>query len=403
MADKKLGVWMVGGCGNVATTAILGLVGLQKQLAPTTGLVTELREFAALPLVPWGDLVVGGHDIREPNLRATAGRLANEQVVPRELVEACSSELEQIDASIKPGIAYKAGKAIRALADVPVDDDATTAPRELISRLQNDLKTFIEANDLRGLVVMNVASTEPPLEAELPDRWEAFDELLNQPGADIPASTLYAVAALELGLPFVNFTPSAGANFSAVEELTKRKKICHAGHDGKTGETLMKTVLAPLFAERNLEVLSWVGHNIFGNLDGRILDNPENRAAKVATKDRVVGGTLGYDPQTLVSIEYIESLGDWKTAWDHIHFRGFLGTLMTLQFTWQGCDSALAAPLVLDLVRLADVASRAGNVGALTPLAAFFKHPLGTDCHHFAKQHARLLDWVRVTSEQMAC
>lgn len=401
MADKKLGVWLVGGCGNVAATAILGLVGLQKKLAPTTGLVTELSDFSALPLAEWDDLVIAGHDIRTPNLRATVGRLANEQVVPHELVEACSDELSAIDARIKPGIAYKAGDAIRALADVSVDDDATTAPRTLVSRLQNDLESFIEANDLRGAVVVNVASTEPPLASELPDRWEAFDAMLDQPGAAIPASTLYAVAALELGLPFVNFTPSAGASFSAVEDLAKRKKICHAGQDGKTGETLMKTVLAPMFAERNLEVLSWVGHNIFGNLDGRILDNPENRAAKVATKDRVVGGTLGYDPQTLVSIEYIESLGDWKTAWDHIHFRGFLGTLMTLQFTWQGCDSALAAPLVLDLVRLVDVAQRAGEVGAVTSLAAFFKRPLGADCHDFARQHARLLEWVRTTAQQM--
>ncbi|WP_425396695.1 inositol-3-phosphate synthase [Aeoliella sp.] len=401
MADKKLGVWLVGGCGNVAATAILGLVGLQKKLAPTTGLVTELSDFSALPLAEWDDLVIAGHDIRTPNLRATVGRLANEQVVPRELVEACGDELSEIDARIKPGIAYKAGDAIRALADVSVDDDATTAPRTLVSRLQNDLESFIEANDLRGAVVVNVASTEPPLASELPERWEAFDALLDEPGAAIPASTLYAVAALELGLPFVNFTPSAGASFPAVEELAKRKKICHAGQDGKTGETLMKTVLAPMFAERNLEVLSWVGHNIFGNLDGRILDNPENRAAKVATKDRVVGGTLGYDPQTLVSIEYIESLGDWKTAWDHIHFRGFLGTLMTLQFTWQGCDSALAAPLVLDLVRLVDVARRAGEVGAVTSLAAFFKRPLGADCHDFARQHARLLEWIRSTAQQM--
>ena len=122
---------------------------------------------------------------------------------------------------------------------------------------------------------------------------------------------------------------------------------CHAGQDGKTGETLLKSVLAPMFAARNLEVLSWVGHNIFGNLDGLVLDDPANKAAKIKSKDQLVGSILGYEPQTLVSIEYIRSLGDWKTAWDHIHFRGFLGTPMTLQFTWQGCDSLLAAPLVL--------------------------------------------------------
>ena len=179
-------------------------------------------------------------------------------------------------------------------------------------------------------------------------------------------------------MPFVNFTPSIGASPAAIDDLAQQRKVCHAGQDGKTGETLMKTVLAPMFAHRNLEVMSWVGHNIFGNLDSRVLDNPANRASKMETKDQVLQGVLGYDPQTLVTIESIESLGDWKTAWDHIHFRGFLGTPMTLQFTWQGADSALAAPLVLDLVRLVERSSRAGEIGALSHLASFFKSPLGT-------------------------
>ena len=158
------------------------------------------------------------------------------------------------------------------------------------------------------------------------------------------------------------------------------------GYDGKTGETLMKSVLAPMFAHRNLEVMSWVGHNIFGNMDGKVLDDPANKKSKVTSKDRLLGQILGYPPQTLVSIEYIASLGDWKTAWDHIHFRGFLGTPMTLQFIWQGCDSLLAAPLVLDLVRFAERAWRRGDTGVLTFLASFFKSPLGTDEHDFAVQ-----------------
>ena len=141
-------------------------------------------------------------------------------------------------------------------------------------------------------------------------------------------------------------------------DLAAQRGTCHAGHDGKTGETLLKSVLAPMFAARNLEVMSWVGHNIFGNLDGLVLDDPANKAAKIKGKDQLVRQILGYDPQTLVSIEYIRSLGDWKTAWDHIHFRGFLDTPMTLQFTWQGCDSLLAAPLVLDLVRFVELSHR---------------------------------------------
>ena len=149
-----------------------------------------------------------------------------------------------------------------------------------------------------------------------------------------------------------------------------------------------------MFAARNLDVMSWVGHNIFGNMDGKVLDDPRNKAAKVRSKDHLLSAILGYPPQTLVSIEYIESMGDWKTAWDHVHFRGFLGTPMTLQFTWQGCDSILAAPLVLDLVRLVERARRGGESGALTWLAPFFKSPLGVTEQDFAIQMAMLHDWI---------
>src|SRR5262249_47396889 len=157
----------------------------------------------------------------------------------------------------------------------------------------------------------------------------------------------------ELGLPYINFTPSLGASLPALHELATLRRAVHGGKDGKTGETLLKSVLAPMFAHRNLHLLSWVGHNIFGNRDGLVLDDPQNKATKLRTKDHVTSQIVGSKPQTHVSIEYIESLDDWKTAWDHIHFRGFLGVKMMLQFTWQGCDSLLAAPLVLDLARLA--------------------------------------------------
>ncbi|MEI7782076.1 MAG: inositol-3-phosphate synthase, partial [Planctomycetota bacterium] len=160
------------------------------------------------------------------------------------------------------------------------------------------------------------------------------------------------------------------------------------------GETLLKSVLAPMFAARHLEVMSWVGHNIFGNMDGKVLDDPRNKQTKVKSTDHLLADILGYPPQTHVSIEYIKSLGDWKTAWDHVHFRGFLGTPMTFQFTWQGCDSILAAPLVLDLVRLVERAHRAGEFGALPWLACFFKSPLGVAEQDFSKQFSLLTDWA---------
>src|SRR5262249_38080506 len=117
--------------------------------------------------------------------------------------------------------------------------------------------------------------------------------------------------------------------------------------------------------------------------------------SKIQTKDQVISGITGYKPDTLVTIEYIESMDDWKTAWDHIHFRGFLGTKMILQFIWQGCDSILAAPLVLDLARLTLHAQRRGETGVPAYLSCFFKSPMGTDEHDFFKQWTMLEEYVR--------
>jgi myo-inositol-1-phosphate synthase len=197
---------------------------------------------------------------------------------------------------------------------------------------------------------------------------------------------------LRCGYTYINFTPSLGASLPALDELAQSTGSLHAGKDGKTGETLVKTVLAPMFALRNLKVMSWVGHNIFGNRDGLILDDPSNKSSKVETKDRVVTQILGYKPASLVTIEYLPDMGDWKTAWDHIHFQGFLGTKMALQFTWQGCDSLLAAPLAIDLARLADLEKRRGRRGRLTHLACFFKSPDGCEENDFFKQFTMLLE-----------
>ena len=169
-------------------------------------------------------------------------------------------------------------------------------------------------------------------------------------------------------------------------ELAERTGSLLAGKDGKTGETLMKTVLAPMFLKRNLKVLSWVGHNIFGNRDGLVLDDPQHKSSKVDSKDKVVSGILGYKPATLVTIEYIPDMGDWKTAWDHIHFEGFLGTRMTLQFTWQGCDSLLAAPLRSTFAVSPILKNNEGRRGLLRHLAPFFKSPEAVDTHDFFEQ-----------------
>ena len=225
--------------------------------------------------------------------------------------------------------------------------------------------------------------------------WETLKPRLAEGAGELlPSSSLYALAAIQAGHTYINFTPSLGASIPALAELAEGTGSLLAGKDGKTGETLMKTVLAPMFAHRNLKVMSWIGHNIFGNRDGLVLDDPTNKASKVETKDRVITEILGYKPASIVTIEYLPDMGDWKTAWDHIHFQGFLGTKMTLQFTWQGCDSLLAAPLAIDLARLADLEKQRGGKGLMRHLACFFKSPEGVEENDFFRQFEALRDYL---------
>jgi myo-inositol-1-phosphate synthase len=149
-----------------------------------------------------------------------------------------------------------------------------------------------------------------------------------------------------------------------------------------------------MFAQRNLDVRTWSGINLLGGGDGANLADPAANSAKTASKQRVLEETLGQEPQGTVRIEFVEDIGNFKTAWDLITFAGFLGTRMRLEFTWHGCDSALAAPLVLDLARLTGAAHAAGRSGALTELAFFFKDPPGDVSHGLADQFRVLTDFV---------
>ena len=396
MARSRTGIWLIGAKGGVATTTIIGLIALKKGLTENVGLASELPQFANLGLVGWEDIVIGGHDIRQTSLTDEALKLVYEsRAIDGRMVEKCLDELKEVDANIQDGTLFNVGKAIVDISSDPLRQKKETA-RAAIDRLQGHIADFAKANNLDRVIVLNVASTEPPVDAEqFPSTWADLQPQLEmQEGCPLPASSLYGIAALELGYPYINFTPSLGTALPALDDLAKQKNTCHMGHDGKTGETLLKSTLAPMFAHRNLKVMSWVGHNIFGNMDAKILDDPENKKTKAVSKDRLLGKIFGYTPQTLVTIENIHSMGDWKTAWDHIHFQGFLGTPMIMQFTWQGCDSLLAAPLVIDLARFADLAQRHGETGLLTQLACFFKSPLGTEENDFAKQFAMLEAWT---------
>jgi myo-inositol-1-phosphate synthase len=402
MNDRRVGLWLIGALGGVGTTAALGLAALSRRLTDETSLVTALPLFNALDLDEAGQFVVGGHDIRRGSFSQSVREFQQRaNVFDRDLTDACQSQLEAWTENIRPGTVLGSGATIARLADWPEAQKADSC-RASIDRIQTDLRLFREKNRLDQVVVLNVASTEPPFDlGGLPPSLD--QAALEKRGASVlPSSSLYAWAALDLGLSYVNFTPSLGASAPALLELAKQRKTVMAGKDAKTGETLLKSVLAPMFALRNWRILSWVGHNIFGNRDGIVLDDPANKASKIKTKDQLVQQIVGYKPQTHVSIEYIESLDDWKTAWDHIHFRGFLGTKMVMQFIWQGCDSILAGPLVLDLARLALFSQRRGEIGVLKHLACFFKNPMGVEEHDFFKQFGMLAEYASTCAKRQA-
>ncbi len=395
MTASRIGLWLIGARGGVATTTTLGLSALRQGLADEIGLVSSLPQFSHLPLPNWDQFVVGGHEIRTTQLADEAQRMHQEsRVFDRETLTACREDLESADQNIRPGTLCNSGTTIRRLASGEMEEEFS--PTQTVKRLQEDLQDFRQRHELGEVIVVNLASTEAPLARSCwPGTWSEVQEQLESSDSPLPASSLYAIAALDLGMPYVNFTPSLGATPKGMDQLARERETCHAGSDAKTGETLLKSVLAPMFSARNLQVMSWVGHNIFGNLDSQVLDDPQNKESKVVSKDHLLEELLGYAPQTLVSIERIKSMGDWKTAWDHVHFTGFLSTPMTFQFTWQGCDSLLAAPLVLDLARFVTVARQRGETGPLTFLSSFFKSPLGAKTYGFSEQNEMLVQWAQ--------
>ncbi|WP_377267182.1 inositol-3-phosphate synthase [Peterkaempfera sp. SMS 1(5)a] len=377
--SSRTGVWLVGARGSVATTAVAGAAALRAGLARTTGCVTEQPGFPDAGLPRPGDLVFGGHDIACTPLPKRAEQLVAAGVLPHGLPALVHDDLVTADAEIRPAPLTGRG----------------AAQAEVAETMAADIASFRERHRLARVVVVNVSSTEPvavPHPAHASAR--ALQTALAAGQEVLPASSLYAYAALRAGCAHVDFTPSTGMRLPALAELAAAEGLPYAGSDGKTGETLLKATLAPMFAARGLEVQAWSGTNLLGGGDGETLADPAAMASKSASKQRVLAETMGRPVDGEVHIDYVPALGDWKTAWDHIVFDGFLGVRMNLQFTWAGCDSALAAPLVLDLARLAARAHQCGRRGPLSELAFFFKDPVGAQEHGLMQQYADLRDFA---------
>jgi myo-inositol-1-phosphate synthase len=380
-ANELTGLWLVGARGSVATTAVAGLLALRAGLTAPTGCVTEREPFTRIGLPTWENLVVGGHDVVCTPLDKRAEQLAESGLIPPRVLAATTAGLRTVDTEIRYG--YH-----------PATHTGSQA--EAAERLTADIVAFRERHGLARVVVVNVASTEPPV-PHVPehDTLEALEGALGDPARTVlPASSLSAYAALRAGCPFVDFTPSPGVRLPALHELAMSRGLPYAGSDGKTGETLLRTVLAPMFTARALRVRSWAGTNLLGGGDGANLADPTQAKGKLVSKARGLTALLGEGVTAPLHIDNVPDLGEQKTAWDHVSFEGFLGARMSLQLTWTGLDSALAAPLVLDLARLTAAAHAAGAKGPLGALAFFFKDPIGSDEHRFAQQTTMLTDWA---------
>lgn len=394
---EPLGVWMVGALGGIGTTLVVGTRAIARGLADDTGLVTNRPELAPLELVPLTDIVFGGHEVRLSNFWESACDIARRsRSLDLELLNQLKNDLLDISEALKPGTSVNCGPAIEALVTNPVSkhDDGL---RAIVQRIQSDIRAFRARESVDRVVVVNLASTEPDLPGVDALREPAeFERLLDAGDASrVRPSMLYAYAAFQEGCAYLNFTPSTAALSPVMQAIGNAAGVPYMGSDGKTGETLVKSALAPMFKYRNLRVLSWQGYNMLGDRDGEILAHADNLATKVRTKDSVLASILGYPVHTHVGIDFVPSLHDLKTAWDFIHFEGFLGHKMTMQFTWQGCDSILAAPLVLDMVRLADLAARRGEKGPMTQLAPYFKAPLGVPSQDLHGQFHGMMDYLR--------
>ncbi|MBD8870641.1 inositol-3-phosphate synthase [Nocardioides donggukensis] len=377
----RLGIWLVGARGSVGATTVVGVLAVRARLAPSTGLVSELPEVACAGLPGLDRVVLGGHDLGDESLAKRAERLASGGVLPAGLLPLVAEELAAVDGRLRPGYHRETGEPQAAAVD----------------RLQRDLEEFRAENGLAHVVVVDVASTEAPVPTEALTEGplvdvEALDRALAAGEAPLPASSAYVLAAYRAGCPVVSFTPSPGPRLPVLEEVARRQGLPWAGSDGKTGETLLKATLAPMFATRALHVGSWASYNMLGGGDGATLADPERAASKLATKARGLEAILGHPVEGPMHIDYVADHGEVKTAVDHVSFEGFLGARMSLQFTWTGYDSALAAPLVVDLARLVLRAREVGETGPL-PLGFFFKDPAGSTEHRLSAQWDALVAW----------
>ncbi len=278
---------------------------------------------------------------------------------------------------------------------------AAKSHRDAVNKIRDDIRKHREATGIDHLVMINLASVErwPDRGADALRSPENFERGLDSSDPAISPAMLYAYAAITEGVPYGNFTPSLAADVPALTAMAEQRNVPVAGKDGKTGQTFLKTVLAPAFRSRSLYVEGWYSTNILGNRDGLALDNPDSLQSKLNTKGSVLDDILGYQVEDhVVDIRYYKPRGDNKEAWDAIDLVGFLGQKMQIKVNFLCRDSILAAPLVIEIARVLDLARQRGKGGIQEQLGLFFKAPMTPagkrQEHSFPVQQRVLLDWL---------
>jgi myo-inositol-1-phosphate synthase len=388
-AQGKLGILLVG-LGAVSTTTIAGVFAIRRGLAKPIGSLAEMgtvrlgkrtegrspliRDF--VPLAALTDIVFGGWDIFEDNCYEAAKHAG---VLDEKLLEQVKDEL----AAIKPMSAVFDRQYVKRLDGPNVKKGKNK--KDLADQLVADIRKFKADNNCDRLVLIWAGSTEVYMqEAPCHRSLAAFEKGLVDSDPAIASSMIYAYAAISEGIPYANAAPNLSAEVPALQELAAKTGSPVCGSDMKTGQTLIKTVIAPGLKARMIGVNGWYSTNILGNRDGEVLDDPES----FKTKEESKKGALDYifqphlypdlykDLSHVVRINYYPPRGDNKEGWDNIDIFGWLGYPMQLKINFLCRDSILAAPIVLDVALFLDLARRAGMKGIQEWLSFYFKSPM---------------------------
>ena len=388
-ASGKLGILLVG-LGAVSTTVIAGVLAIRKGLAKPIGSLTQMgtlrlgkrtdrrspRIADVLPLTGLDDVVFGGWDLFEDNCYEAATTAG---VLDRALLEQIRPELE----AITPWPAVFDRQYVKRLDGPNVKKGSTK--RALAEQVIEDIRAFKSAHGVQRLVMVWCGSTEIFMqESAAHASLEAFEAALDASDPSIPSSMIYTYAALKEGIPYANGAPNLSCDVPAMTELAQGTGAPIAGKDLKTGQTLIKTIIAPGLKARLLGVEGWYSTNILGNRDGEVLDDPESFKTKEESKKSVLDyifqanlyPDLYREIHHVVRINYYPPRGDNKEGWDNVDLVGWLGYPMQLKINFLCRDSILAAPIVLDSALFLDLAKRAGMSGIQEWLSFYFKAPM---------------------------